>query len=298
MPTLRGFGEGEEAAGVGGGLEGEGIRGFVAEAGEFVEGVAGVGGFVPFAAVRDGGEVGGIGLDEQTVGGNGPHDVSQRSRFLEGDHSREGEVEAEIEADASRLGRPGERVHDPIQRSDARGFPQDSEDFGFGFAAVDDEGKAGFAREGEMTAEVVDLDLERGVVPVAVEAGLADRDDAGSAGEFDDPVPVVGAGFAGVVGVDADGGEDIRGMSRGEVNREATRGDGRPDGDHRGDAFGDRAGDYFVAVDVEGGFVEVAVGVDDEVRHGRGAGRVTTKAQRHQGKAEDWGRETKEGMIE
>lgn len=65
-----GGGFGKQAVEVGAALLGDGGQVGLPQLGEKFGGVANVGGFVGFAAVWYGGEVGGIGFDQEAVGGN------------------------------------------------------------------------------------------------------------------------------------------------------------------------------------------------------------------------------------
>ena len=59
-----------------------------------------------------------------------------------------------------------------------------------------------------MTVEPDLLEVERGPVPVAIEAGLADGHDPRGGRQGGDPVPVPRLGLGDVVRLDADGGEN------------------------------------------------------------------------------------------
>ena len=62
--------------------------------------------------------------------------------------------------------------------------------------------------QGQVAIEPLLLLGKRGVLPVAVQAGLADGDDPGHGRQVDDARPVVGAGLGHMVGLNADRGED------------------------------------------------------------------------------------------
>ena len=82
------------------------------------------------------------------------------------------------------------------------------DDVALAVAAVDHHRQVALVGQVEVPVEPFLLDRERGAVPVAVEPGLADRDDPRLAGQRDDPRPVAAVGLGRVVGVDPDRGED------------------------------------------------------------------------------------------
>ena len=84
----------------------------------------------------------------------------------------------------------------------------------------------------QMAVEVIPLQLDRGVVPVAVQSGFAQGDHAGMIQQADDRVPVAGARFRAGIRVNADRREDVRVGFR--------QADGGPAGCGRG-AQGDHA---------------------------------------------------------
>ena len=59
---------------------------------------------------------------------------------------------------------------------------QHRSDGGLRVAAVDDDGKVALSGERQVTLEGILLDVERRIVPIAVQARLADGDDSGAAG--------------------------------------------------------------------------------------------------------------------
>ncbi len=72
---------------------------------------ANVGRLVALAPVRNGREIRRVGLDQHPVERNEPGDLLQVLSILEGDDSRKGNVEAEIERRAGDVGGFGEAVH-------------------------------------------------------------------------------------------------------------------------------------------------------------------------------------------
>ena len=79
-------------------------------------------------------------------------------------------------------------------------------------------------RQVEVAGEPFLLERNGGAVAVAVEAGLADGDDARAAGRVRSPGPRPRAGPGSVVGMDADGGEDpAPGRARSDTRRRCPR---------------------------------------------------------------------------
>ena len=138
-------------------------------------------------------------------------------------------------------------------------------------AAMDDDWQVMDASEGEVSIEPFLLLGERGVMPVTVEAGFADGDDAGAAEHVEDSGPVFLADFGRLVGVDADGREDSA-VSSGELEGAVARGCGDADGDDLGDSRGQRAIEYFRKVGAKSPVIQVSVGID-EWSGGGGRGR-------------------------
>ena len=112
-----------------------------------------------------------------------------------------------------------------------------------------------------MAIEVVLLEIEGSIVPVAIQPGLADGDHPGPPGQGDDPVPIAGVGRRRVVGLDADGGVEAP-VAAGKLHHRLAR-SGRDrradDGRH---ARRLRPGDYLLAIGGELRGVEMGVGVD------------------------------------
>ena len=70
------------------------------------------------------------------------------------------------------------------------------DDISLAVAAVDDDGQVELAGEPEVAVEPILLLGERGMIPVAVQAGLADGGHPAMRGQLDDPLPVVGLASA------------------------------------------------------------------------------------------------------
>ncbi len=78
------------------------------------------GGFVALASVGDGGEEGGVGFDEDAVGGGEGGGVTDGLGLGVGEIASEGEVETEVEGAAGFFEASGEAVHDA---GEAGGLP-------------------------------------------------------------------------------------------------------------------------------------------------------------------------------
>ena len=92
------------------------------------------------------------------------------------------------------------------------------DDVALAIAAVNDDGKVQAKCQAKVAIEPFLLLGEWGSVPVSVQSGLSDRDDARSSGEVFNDRPVVRGGLGSVVGMDADGREqaamDLRKLDR------------------------------------------------------------------------------------
>ena len=146
-----------------------------------------------------------------------------------------------------------------------------------GIAAMDDDGPIALLRQPQMAVEVILLQFDRGVVPVAVQAGFAQGDHAGMIQQTTDRVPIAGPRFRAGIRVNADRRKEIRIGFR-QMDRRPAGGCGRAQGDDAfhadsGCAFHDRR-----TVGVELLVVEMAVGVD----HGAGSReRVNCRRERY-----------------
>ena len=106
-------------------------RGHAADLGQTLRRVDDAGRLIgPLAAERLGGEVGGIGLDEDAIGGNAGGDGPQVVRLLERDHAGEADVQAQREKLGGLVGGAGERVHHAAQRSALAGLAEHRQNFG------------------------------------------------------------------------------------------------------------------------------------------------------------------------
>ncbi len=133
-----------------------------------------------------------------------------------------------------------------------------------------------------MAVEVVPLQLDRGVVPVAVQSGLAQGDHAGMVQQANDCVPVARTCLRAAIGVNADRRIDAR-IGLGQSDGCAAGCDRRAQGDHALDARSGRAGHDRRAIGRKLLVVKMAVGVD----HGEpGAGSGKKKSEIRNPKSE------------
>src|ERR1039458_8551606 len=109
--SVRG-GRGKESLKVGGGLSGKVGGGDAAEFGEGGGGVGDEGGLVALAAEGNGGEEGGVGLDQDAVGGSKGGGLADGLGGGVGEVAGEGEVEAERERAAGFVDAPRGAGHD------------------------------------------------------------------------------------------------------------------------------------------------------------------------------------------
>jgi len=232
-----------------------------------------VGGLVALAAEALRSEEGGIGFDEDGVERKDGSDVAQGLGFRIGDVAGEGDAETHVEAAAGIVESAAETVENAAVAGAGPAFFEDGQAIGPGLAAVDDDGQAAAAGDGELVAKDGLLNVARGVVVVIVEADFTPGDDANVSG--------VGFGFLemalgdefGFVGMDTDGGVDpgvLLGERDGRV--EMVGAGSTADGEDGGDAGFAGAGEDGIAVRLEVGEIEMGVGVD-QFHDGAGAGR-------------------------
>ncbi len=180
------------------------------------------GGFVFAAAEGDGGEIRGVGFDQETVGGNPGGDLTKGVGIGEGDDAAEAEIEAEIEEGLGEGGGAGETVED----ADAVGgsgpepgmFAEEIKGIGIGFAAMDDDGAPDLAGEVQLGGE--ELALSGGGVGfvMIIEPDFADGTDERGVGRLEG-FPQAGGVIAGggTMATEADGGAKVGGETAGEI---------------------------------------------------------------------------------
>ena len=221
-----GGGQVEEAAGGVGGDAGHFVGGERVDLCEAVDDVGDVGGFVAAAAVGDGGEVGGVGLEddarERHDGGEGVGEGG----LPEGDGAADAEHEAGEEAEefGGLFGGAAETVEYAAGGEVGGEGEEGVDDFAVGGARVDDEGQAVTGGPSGLAVEDGYLFLPAGVVPVEVDAHFADghvgvsggveqafhavEQGGGVGGEFGRVEAHHGVGEAGVFGAEAEHGTD------------------------------------------------------------------------------------------
>ena len=252
------------------------------------------GGLVALAAVRDGGEEGGVGFYEDSGGGSEDGGLADGGGTGIGDVSCEGEVEAGGDGAVCLIDVAGEAVHDaaeleryPVLLDEGEEvFPGGigaAEGLEFllgggggelGGAAVDEDGFACGGGDGHLGDEGGLLDVWEGVVEmVVVEANLTDGDAAWVGGEGGEPGEGFGGGAGGLLRVDADAGEDagergrVGGVGDVECAVHGVRAVADADGEDGLDSGGTGTG--------EDGFKVVGVGVEVGVRVDEGHGFTT-----------------------
>ena len=221
----------------------------------------GTGRLVELAAEWMRGQVGAVGFDHQPVERDPGGHVAQRVERLvgEGDHSREREMQAQSKVDFGLVPRSRERVHDPADRPAE--LLQLLNDVGLAVAGMNHDRKVMIVREGQVAVEPLLLFGERGVVPVPVQARFTDGHNTWSSDHVEDDGPIFLAGFGGLVGVNADGGEDPP-MLLYELECPRARGGGRPDGDDLGHPLLGGPRQHALEVGAQPSVVEMRVGVD------------------------------------
>ena len=128
--------------------------------------------FVALAAPRLGGQIGGVGFQEQPRGIKAGHGLGQGGILAIGHRAGDGEVKA-APGDFPGQGNVAAKAV-PYQRPAGKAqVIQNSQGVGSGVAAVDDRRQPQFPGQGELVAKKPFLGLGRGRVPVVVEPDLA-----------------------------------------------------------------------------------------------------------------------------
>jgi transcription termination/antitermination protein NusA len=159
-------------------------------------------------------------------------------------------------------------VHYPADRTTE--LLQLLDDVVLAIAAMNHDGKVVVMGEGEVSIEPYLLFGERSAVPVPVEAGFSDGDEAWAPDHIQNEGPILLADFCRVVGMDAGGGENTR-VFGGEVECPGARGGGGADGDDLGHAFLGGALEDGGKVGAKSPIIEVGVGIDQWAGCGCGA---------------------------
>src|SRR5579883_340506 len=245
---------------IGGGEAGDLLRRRAAHFGEHADGIHQEGRFVAFAAPRNGGQVGCVGLDQQAVAGSEGRGVAHCLRFGERQHAPERQVKSAVQSLAGFAGSAGEAVHDAF----ARPMPvQQAQGIVPRLAGMDDDGLRGLAREFELALKDLALHGARSEVVVVVQADLADGDYLGVAEQPAEILVGFGRRLGGVVGMHAHGGVNERiliGQPDGyaQVRRPVAGADGQ----HALDPRRARPGDDRFAILREARVIQMAVRVD------------------------------------
>ncbi len=101
-------------------------------------------------------------------------------------------------------------------------LPQLFDDVALAIAAVDHDGKVALMSQAKMPIEPLLLVRKRRSLPVSIEAGLTDGDNARATDKVGDQWPVVLAGFGRVVGMDTHRCEQAT-VGLGKLHRGRTR---------------------------------------------------------------------------
>ena len=132
---------------------------------------------VAFSALRHRRQIRTIGLKHDRSEPTSRTASRSALRVGKGQHAADPEQEAELVDVGARLfGSSGEAMHDAAHPA----FPALAQNGGEIFeriALMKDDRHAGFARDVELRAQHLGLDVARAVIVIIVEAGLADRDD-------------------------------------------------------------------------------------------------------------------------
>ncbi len=220
-----------------------------------------IGRLVALAAERLGRKIRCVGLDDHAIMRNRLGDLAQFFRFREGQDAGEGDVAAELDADARQI-----RTRRKAMQKEREGalpclLGQDRRHVVVGRTAVNDERQTGFARRRDMPAQTLDLRFARRVVVEVIETRLADRHHLRVRREPDEIVNGDIELFIRIVRMRADGTEDVRIGFGDRKDRVEPLHAGR-DRDHLADARCARALDDSVALSLEVGKIQMAMRID------------------------------------
>ena len=207
-------------------------------------------------------EIGGIGLDQQPIGRQAAGDCAQRLGAAEGQDAREGDIEAERDADLGQPRAGRETVQDRREGTGAAFLFEDRDHVVIGVAGMDDERKVGDAGRCDMPAKAHRLQrLVLGAIDI-VETRLPDRDHLRMLRQGDEFLRRDVRLLMGAVRMCADRAID-RGVAFGDGADLVEAAHARRDGHHEADAGRVCVGDQAVAVLIEIGKIEMAVAVDE-----------------------------------
>lgn len=245
------------------------VEGETADLGDHAGEVGDKGGFAALAAVGDGGEERAIGFEEEAVFGDGGEGGADVGGIFEGGDPGETDGATQGDHRGGFIGGAGEAMEHGAELA-APGL-EEGEGFVEGVALVDDHIELQFRGQSELLFEGGSLaSLHLGafgggevVESMEVEAGFAEGDHAGVAGEFAEGGGDVEGFLGDVVGVDADDGVD-GGELIGESEGASAAGQG---GAHHEDAFDAGLGgaiDDCGEIGFEIGEIEVGVGIEED----------------------------------
>ncbi len=255
-------GQTENSFSVGGRLPPELLRIVAANGGDLRKSMRDPCRLVPFATVRHGGEVRGIGLDQKTIVRHQPEEVVVRP-LVEGDDAAERHIPAGVDRVFCQRVRAGVAVQNADNTSSSC-FTYDRARVVLRITSVNDYRTARFSSQGNLCGEGRALGLARRVVVVVVEATLAYRDGAGAKKRAELRYVPLRVKRCRVVGVNACRRENEAHVFGSAFSRDRGGFDGLADADDRGRARIAGAGDYRVAVAGERRVREVGVAVDED----------------------------------
>ena len=157
------------------------------------------------------GEVGRVGLHQQTVGRNVARYVPEFAGFREGQDAGEADIAAERDAGLGQRAGGAEAVQEEGEVSPGIAFIlQDCRDVVVGVAGMDGQRHAGQPGGADMGAEILLLHVARGAVVEVVQAGFADADDLRVVRHLGQGFRRRDRRFRGVVRMHADGAPEVR----------------------------------------------------------------------------------------
>ena len=165
----------EQLAGGGGGGLGYLLDGDAAEVGNFLRDEGDIGALVALAAMGNGGEVGGIGLEEESVEGEGACHLGHGG-VLEGHHAAYTEIEPHLHSPPGLLHSAAEAVHHPAPAGTVE-VAQQGEHLVMSLADMQYHGEVQLLGPEQLLPQDLALRALEGAVPVEIHPYLAHGDE-------------------------------------------------------------------------------------------------------------------------
>jgi hypothetical protein len=182
-------------------------------------------------------------------------------QFLIGHHAAETDVEAHLATLVRSSRVAGIGVHHASEWTALARLAEHGEHLGLAIAHVDHNRQTSILHQPQMAVEKVLLNFKRRVIPIAIEAGFTERDDAFLPRELHHVAPVTGLRLCSVVGMNADRRENSV-VSAGQLEHACAVCGCRADGDNGCHTRGIRPRYNLVAVGSKLVVFQVGVRVD------------------------------------